>query len=421
MVGVNMSKKILKDLNSEIEELITQGEIKGYVTYDEINKIFTDDTVWSPDLEKFFSKLEEKDIEIHDDNKVSQMIADEEMKFEKVSSTDPIHIYLKEINQIPLLTPIEERRLSRQVEIDILKIKEIEIKTGLSERKLKELYNKWKSKEIKKNDLPPSLKKLPKKEIDKFLHTVDILESKIAAINRKFIESNLRLVVNVAKRYGHSKLSLLDLINEGNLGLIHAVNKYDYKEGFKFSTYAIWWIKQAITRAIAEQGRTIKIPVYMMETINRCIKTINNLSQKLNREPTLDEIAIKMNMPIAKVIEIINIAQEPISLETPVGTEGESELGDLIEDKEILPPSKAIFFNMLQKQIAEIVDTLPEKERLILKLRFGLDGLEPHTLNEVGKILGLTRERVRQLEKKILNKLRGMKITKQLHDFLVEE
>lgn len=416
-----MSKKILKDLNSEIEELIARGEVNGYVTYDEINKIFTDDTVWSPDLEKFFSKLEEKNIEIHDDSNVSQMIADEEIKFKKVSSADPIHVYLKEINQIPLLTPIEERKLSRQVEIDILKIKEIEIKTGLSERRLKELYNKWKSKEIKKNDLPPSLKKLPKKEIDKFLHTVDILESKIAAINRKFIESNLRLVVNVAKRYGHSKLSLLDLINEGNLGLIRAVNKYDYKEGFKFSTYAIWWIKQAIVRAIAEQGRTIKIPVYMIETINRCIKTINNLSQELNREPTLDEIATKMNMPIAKVIEIINIAQEPISLDTPVGSEGESELGDLIEDREILPPSKAIIFNMLQEQIAEIIDTLPEKERLILKLRFGLDGLEPHTLNEVGKILGLTRERVRQLEKKILNKLRGMKITKQLHDFLIEE
>jgi RNA polymerase primary sigma factor len=414
-----MSKKVLKDLNSEIEDLIARGEEKGYVTYDEINEIFTEDTVWSPYLENFFSKLEEKNIEIHDDGKVAEMISEEEMKFKKPN--DPIRVYLKEINQIPLLTPIEEKRLSRQIEIDRLRIKEIEIKTGLSERRLKQLYEKWKSKEIKKKDLPPSLTKLPKKEIDKLLHTVEVLENKIDAIKRKFIESNLRLVVNVAKRYGHGKLSFLDLINEGNLGLIRAVNKYDYKEGFKFSTYAIWWIKQAITRAISEQGRTIRIPVYMMETINRCIKTINSLSQELSREPTLEEIATKMKMPIAKVIEIINIAQEPVSLDTPVGTNGESELGDLIEDKETLPPSKAIFFSMLQEQIEEIINTLPEKERLTLKLRFGLDGLEPHTLEDVGKILGVTRERVRQMEKKILNKLRKMKITKQLHDFLIEE
>jgi len=414
-----MSKKVLKDLNSEIEDLIARGEEKGYVTYDEINEIFTEDTVWSPYLENFFSKLEEKNIEIHDDGKVAEMISEEEMKFKKPN--DPIRVYLKEINQIPLLTPIEEKRLSRQIEIDRLRIKEIEVKTGISERRLKQLYEKWKSKEIKKKDLPPSLTKLPKKEIDKLLHTVEVLENKIDAIKRKFIESNLRLVVNVAKRYGHGKLSFLDLINEGNLGLIRAVNKYDYKEGFKFSTYAIWWIKQAITRAISEQGRTIRIPVYMMETINRCIKTINSLSQELSREPTLEEIATKMKMPIAKVIEIINIAQEPVSLDTPVGTNGESELGDLIEDKETLPPSKAIFFSMLQEQIEEIINTLPEKERLTLKLRFGLDGLEPHTLEDVGKILGVTRERVRQMEKKILNKLRKMKITKQLHDFLIEE
>lgn len=413
-----MSKKILKDISAEIEELIAKGEEKGYVTYDEINEIFTEDAVWSPYLENFFSKLEEKKIEIHDDGKIAEVISDEEMKFKRPN--DPIRVYLKEINQIPLLTPIEERRLSRQIELDRLRIKEIEIKTGVSERRLKQLYKKWKSKEIKKKDLPTSLTKLPKKEIDKLLHTVEVLENKIDAIKRKFIESNLRLVVNVAKRYGHGRLSFLDLINEGNLGLIHAVNKYDYKEGFKFSTYAIWWIKQAITRAISEQGRTIRIPVYMMETINRCIKTINTLSQELSREPTLEEIATKMKMPIAKVIEIINIAQEPVSLDTPVGIEGESELGDLIEDKETLPPSKAIFFSMLQEQIEEVIDTLPERERLTLKLRFGLDGLEPHTLDEVGKVLGVTRERVRQLEKRILNKLRKMQITKQLHDFLLE-
>ncbi len=409
----------MKDINSEIEELITRGELKKYVTYDEINEVFTDDVIWSPYLEKFFSKLEEKNIEIHDDEKIAQMIADDEINFKKPN--DPISVYLKEINQIPLLTPIEERKLSRQIEIDQLRIKEIEIKTCVSKRRLKQLYEKWKSKEIKKKDLPSSLKKLPKKEIEQFLHTIDILENKIDTIKRKFIESNLRLVVSVARRYGHGKLSFLDLINEGNLGLIHAVNKYDYKEGFKFSTYAIWWIKQAISRSILEQSRTIRIPVYMMETVNRCIKTINNLLQELSREPTLDEIATKMKLPIAKIIEIINIAQEPVSLDTPVGIEGKSELGDLIEDKETLPPSKAIFFSMLQEQIEEIIDTLPERERLTLKLRFGLDGLEPHTLDEVGKVLGVTRERVRQLEQKILNKLRKMKITSQLHDFLIEE
>lgn len=414
-----MDKKVLKDINAEVAELIAKGEEKGYISYDEINEIFTEDAVWSPHLEEFFAKLEEKNIEIHDNGKISEMITDEEMRFKKPN--DPIHTYLKEINQIPLLTPVEERRLARQVEIDHLRIREIELKTGLSQRRLKQLYEKWKSKEMKKKDLPLSLKKLPRKEIDKLLHTIEILENKIDSVNRRFIESNLRLVVNIAKRYGYGKLGFLDLVNEGNLGLIRAVNKYDYKEGFRFSTYAIWWIKQAITRAIADQSRTIRVPVYMMETVNRCIKTINTLSQQLSREPTLEEIATKMKMPVAKVIELINIAQEPISLETPVGTNGENELVDLIEDKSALPQSKAIFFSMLQEQIREIVDTLPEKERLTLKLRFGLDGLEPHTLDEVGKVLGVTRERVRQMEKNILNKIRKMRITKQLHDFLVEE
>lgn len=414
-----MNKKVLKDLNFEIEELVARGEEKGYVTYDEIKEVFTDDVVWSPNLEKFFSKLEEKNIEIYDDGKIATMIVDEEIKLKK--TTDPINVYLKEIKQIPLLTPIEERRLNRQIEIDRLKIKEIEIKTGISARKLKELHDKWELKQIKKKELPPSLKKLPKKEIDTLLQLVNILENKIEAIKHKFIESNLRLVVNVAKRYAHGKLGLLDLINEGNLGLIRAVNKYDYKEGFRFSTYALWWIKQSILRAMSEQGRTIRIPVYMMETINRCLKIINTLSQELGREPTLEEIAAKMKLSVSKVIEIINIAQEPISLETPVGVEGENELGDLIEDKATLPPSKAIFFSLLQEQIQEIIDSLPEKERLTLKLRFGLDGLEPHTLDEVGKVLGVTRERIRQMEKKILNKLRKMKLTKQLHEYLIEE
>ncbi|MEW6607959.1 MAG: sigma-70 family RNA polymerase sigma factor [bacterium] len=415
-----MTKKVPKDLNTEIERLIAAGEEKGYVTYDEINEILTENDAWSPYLEKIFAKLEEKDIEIQDNGKMDEVVVEEEP--EEKTHVNPLTLYLKEINQIPLLTPIEERRLSRQIEIDQLKIKEIEIKSGLSERRLKELYNKWQLKEIRKSDLPPSLKKLPNKEIDKFLRTVEILENKIEVIKRKFIESNLRLVVNVAKRYAHHKLSLLDLINEGNLGLIRAVDKYDYKEGFKFSTYAIWWIKQAINRAILEQGRTIKVPVYMMETINRCLKTINKLSQDLGREPTLEEIGTKMKLPISKVIEIINITQEPISLETPIGIIGENELSELIEDKASLPPSKAIFFTMLQEQIQEIVDTLPEKERQLLKLRFGLDGLEPHTLTDIGRILGLTRERVRQLEKRILDNLRKKKITKQLYDdFLGEE
>ncbi|MEW6620398.1 MAG: sigma-70 family RNA polymerase sigma factor [bacterium] len=415
-----MTKKVLKDLNTEIERLIAAGEEKGYVTYDEINEILTENDAWSPYLEKIFAKLEEKDIEIQDNGKMDEVVVEKEP--EETTPVDPLKLYLKEINQIPLLTPIEERRLSRQIEIDHLKIKEIEIKSGLSERRLKELYNKWQLKEIRKSDLPPSLKKLPNKEIDKFLRTVEILENKIEVIKRKFIESNLRLVVNVAKRYAHHKLSLLDLINEGNLGLIRAVDKYDYKEGFKFSTYAIWWIKQAINRAILEQGRTIKVPVYMMETINRCLKTINKLSQELGREPTLEEIGTKMKLPVSKVIEIINITQEPISLETPIGITGENELSELIEDKASLPPSKAIFFTMLQEQVQEIVDTLPEKERQLLKLRFGLDGLEPHTLTDIGRILGLTRERVRQLEKRILDNLRKKKITKQLYDdFLGEE
>jgi RNA polymerase primary sigma factor len=191
-------------------------------------------------------------------------------------------------------------------------------------------------------------------------------------------------------------------------------------EGYRFSTYAIWWIRQTILRAISEQARTIRIPIYMVETINRCMRTIQTLSQQLGRDPELEEIAEKMHLPVAKVIELINIAQDPISLETPMGVDGESQLGDLIEDKETLSPAKASFLRMLQEKIKDILNLLSEKERMTLKLRFGLDGMEPHTLEEVGKILGLTRERARQIEKAALEKLRRMKISRELYDFLTE-
>ena len=277
---------------------------------------------------------------------------------EGVGTEDPVRMYLKEIGKIPLLSADEEIELAKRIEL------------GDEDAK------------------------------------------------QKLAEANLRLVVSIAKRYVGRGMQFLDLIQEGNLGLIKAVEKFDYTKGYKFSTYATWWIRQAITRAIADQARTIRIPVHMVETINRLIRVSRQLLQELGREPTAEEIAAKMDMPVDRVREIMKISQEPVSLETPIGEEEDSHLGDFIQDDHVAVPADAAAFTLLHEQLMEVLDTLTEREQKVLKLRFGLVDGRPRTLEEVGKEFNVTRERIRQIEAKALRKLRHPSRSKKLKDYL---
>ncbi len=275
-----------------------------------------------------------------------------------VAVEDPIRMYLKEIGKIPLLTPDEEIQLAKRME-----------------------------------------------EGDK-------------EAGKRLAEANLRLVVSIAKRYVGRGMQLLDLIQEGNLGLIKAVEKFDYRKGYKFSTYATWWIRQAITRSIADQARTIRIPVHMVETINRLIRTSRQLVQELGREPTTEEIAARMDLPVERVREISKISQDPVSLETPIGEEEDSHLGDFIQDENVMVPADQAAFTLLHEQLMESLDTLTDREQQVLRLRFGLDDGRPRTLEEVGKVFHVTRERIRQIEAKALRKLRHPSRSRKLKDYL---
>lgn len=277
---------------------------------------------------------------------------------EGISVEDPVRMYLKEIGKIPLLSTEQEIELAKRMELGDQEAKKI------------------------------------------------------------LAESNLRLVVSIAKRYVGRNMQFLDLIQEGNLGLIKAVEKFDYRKGYKFSTYATWWVRQAITRAIADQGRTIRIPVHMVETINRLVRTSRQLLQELGREPSVEEIAKRMDLPEERVREIMKIAQEPVSLETPVGEEEDSHLGDFIQDDQMLIPADAAAFTLLHEQLMEVLDTLSEREQKVLKLRFGLEDGRPRTLEEVGKEFNVTRERIRQIEAKAIRKLRHPSRSKKLKDYL---
>jgi RNA polymerase primary sigma factor len=281
---------------------------------------------------------------------------------EGISIDDPVRMYLKEIGKVPLLTADEEIEIAKQLE------------SGTDEEK--------------------------------------------EEAKRKLAEANLRLVVSIAKRYVGRGMLFLDLIQEGNLGLIKAVEKFDYTKGFKFSTYATWWIRQAITRAIADQARTIRIPVHMVETINKVIRVSRQLLQELGHDPSPNEIAAEMNMPVEKVREILKIAQEPVSLETPIGEEEDSHLGDFIPDEGASEPSEAASFTLLKEQLMDVLSTLTPREEKVLKLRFGIEDGRTRTLEEVGKEFNVTRERIRQIEAKALRKLRHPSRSKKLKDFL---
>ncbi len=357
-----------------IKELIEKGKKRGVLTYNEIMDSLQGTELTPEQIDDVYEKLAGLGIEVvqevtEDEKPLNSSAADndnppeEEVEVdlsipEGVGIDDPVRMYLKEIGRVSLLTPEQEVDLAKRME------------AGEDEAK------------------------------------------------RRLAEANLRLVVSIAKRYVGRGMLFLDLIQEGNLGLIKAVEKFDYRKGYKFSTYATWWIRQAITRAIADQARTIRIPVHMVETINKLIRVQRQLLQELGREPCPEEIAKEMNITEEKVREILKIAQEPVSLETPIGEEEDSHLGDFIEDHEARAPAEEASFTLLREQLDEVLKTLTDREQRVLRLRFGLDDGRARTLEEVGQTFGVTRERIRQIEAKTLRKLRHPSRSKKLKDYL---
>ncbi len=357
-------EKTLNDKKTAVLELVELGKKKGILSYKEIEETLSEFELDVKDIEKLYENLEAMGIElVKDFDKELQEIQTNEEEIdisvpEGIGLDDPVRMYLKDIGKVPLLTAEEEIRYAE------------------------------------------------------LMHEGDEVAKK------RLAEANLRLVVSIAKRYVGRGMLFLDLIQEGNLGLIKAVEKFDYTKGYKFSTYATWWIRQAITRAIADQARTIRIPVHMVETINKLIRVSRQLLQELGREPHVDEIAKEMNMSKERVREIMKIAQEPVSLETPIGEEEDSILGDFIPDSDAPAPSEMAAYTLLKEQLISVLDTLTPREAKVLKLRFGLDDGRNRTLEEVGKEFNVTRERIRQIEAKALRKLRHPSRSKKLKDYL---
>ena len=354
---------------AKLNELYELGKSKGKLTYKEIMNALMEMDMDPDQLDKVLETLEALGVEVVNEldpqpeaepatPEPAEKVEDDLSVPEGISIDDPVRMYLKEIGKVPLLTAEEEIEIAKRLE------------TGDEEAK------------------------------------------------KKLSEANLRLVVSIAKRYVGRGMLFLDLIQEGNLGLIKAVEKFDYRKGFKFSTYATWWIRQAITRAIADQARTIRIPVHMVETINKLIRVSRQLLQQYGREPTPEEIAKEMGISESKVREIIKIAQEPVSLETPIGEEEDSHLGDFIPDDDAPAPAEAASFALMKEQLLDVLDTLTPREEKVLRLRFGLDDGRQRTLEEVGKEFNVTRERIRQIEAKALRKLRHPSRSKKLRDFL---
>lgn len=363
-----MAEKKKEDLFNAIDELEKLGKKKGVVSMQAIQDRLSHFEVDSDFIDNFIEDLEAKDIRVTEDaadaEETPAKKEDEEVDLNDLSVppgikiNDPVRMYLKEIGRVDLLSAKDETELAKRIE------------QGDEEAK------------------------------------------------KRLAEANLRLVVSIAKRYVGRGMLFLDLIQEGNMGLIKAVEKFDYMKGFKFSTYATWWIRQAITRAIADQARTIRIPVHMVETINKLIRVQRQLLQDLGREPAPEEIAKEMELTPEKVREILKIAQEPVSLETPIGEEDDSHLGDFIEDQDAMAPQDAAAYELLKEQLEDVLDTLTDREENVLRLRFGLDDGRTRTLEEVGKVFGVTRERIRQIEAKALRKLRHPSRSKRLKDFL---
>mgnify|MGYP002564108003 FL=1 len=400
----------LKFQQKLIEILELGKKKKNMLEYQEIADFFKDLNLDPEKFEMVIDYLEQNGIDVlkisNDDDVDDDIILDEEdeVEVEKidlsvpegVSVEDPVRMYLKEIGKVPLLSADEEIELAQNMEDGAVAIEKINVLKGRLDG----------ASEEEKAEIKEEIKTL-QRDVDKG-----------ADAKKRLAEANLRLVVSIAKRYVGRGMLFLDLIQEGNLGLIKAVEKFDYKKGYKFSTYATWWIRQAITRAIADQARTIRIPVHMVETINKLIRVSRQLLQELGREPSPEEIAKEMNMPVERVREILKISQEPVSLETPIGEEEDSHLGDFIKDDNVPVPADAAAFTLLKEQLEEVLGTLTEREQKVLTLRFGLEDGRARTLEEVGKEFNVTRERIRQIEAKALRKLRHPSRSRKLKDYL---
>jgi RNA polymerase primary sigma factor len=428
----------------EAKELISaRGRERGFVTSEDLLESFPVEDLTPEQIEDFLTQIEEhlrnegiEVIEVPGEEFEGEMPAGIRLPREddilKAPTNDPVRMYLKEIGKVPLLTAAQEIDLAMRIEGGEFSTELIEAIDGQNKVDQKMFRRVTDSVvRIREHQLDPE-KRLrhegvgretisrtyrPKnrQETQEFLKRVE-RDGQLA--KKKLIEANLRLVVSIAKRYVGRGMLFLDLIQEGNLGLIRAVEKFDYSKGFKFSTYATWWIRQAITRAIADQARTIRIPVHMVETINKLVRVQRQLLQDLGREPLPEEIGQQMGVPAEKVREILKVSQEPVSLETPIGEEEDSHLGDFIEDSEAVVPIDAASFILLQEQLESVLHTLSEREKKVIQLRFGLLDGHPRTLEEVGREFGVTRERIRQIESKTLSKLRHPSRSQKLRDYL---
>ena len=391
----------------KLSDLIERGKKKGSLSSSELLDVLEGLDLGSEQMDKIYDTLENLGIDTAGEDYIPEMAEGEDPSLEAIEeipeeevvdpstmadsfgTDDPVRMYLKEIGKVNLLTSEEEIALAQKMDAG-----------NTAKEQLEEL-------EKIGDEVPEEVKK----ELNKLIREGERAKQKLA-------EANLRLVVSIAKRYVGRGMQFLDLIQEGNLGLIKAVEKFDYTKGYKFSTYATWWIRQAITRAIADQARTIRIPVHMVETINKVIRVSRQLLQELGHDPTPEEIAEEMNMPVERVREILKIAQEPVSLETPIGEEEDSHLGDFIPDEDASEPAEAASFTLLKEQLVEVLSTLTPREEKVLKLRFGIEDGRTRTLEEVGKEFNVTRERIRQIEAKALRKLRHPSRSKKLKDFL---
>ena len=396
----------------KLKSLLELGKKKrNILEYQEISDFFRDMNLDEEKMEKVLDFLEANKVDVlrisDGDDEDDDIILDDEdeVEVEKidlsvpegVSVEDPVRMYLKEIGKVPLLSADEEIELAQKMEAGSVAVEKIPL---LKER------------------LAETGDEQEKEEIQAEIKALQLDVDRGSDAKKRLAEANLRLVVSIAKRYVGRGMLFLDLIQEGNLGLIKAVEKFDYRKGYKFSTYATWWIRQAITRAIADQARTIRIPVHMVETINKLIRVSRQLLQELGREPTPEEIAEEMKMPVERVREILKISQEPVSLETPIGEEEDSHLGDFIKDDNVPVPADAATLTLLKEQLEEVLGTLTEREQKVLTLRFGLEDGRARTLEEVGKEFNVTRERIRQIEAKALRKLRHPSRSRKLKDYL---
>ena len=396
----------------KLKSLLELGKKKrNILEYQEISDFFRDMNLDEEKMEKVLDFLEANKVDVlrisDGDDEDDDIILDDEdeVEVEKidlsvpegVSVEDPVRMYLKEIGKVPLLSADEEIELAQKMEAGSVAVEKIPL---LKER------------------LAETGDEQEKEEIQAEIKALQLDVDRGSDAKKRLAEANLRLVVSIAKRYVGRGMLFLDLIQEGNLGLIKAVEKFDYRKGYKFSTYATWWIRQAITRAIADQARTIRIPVHMVETINKLIRVSRQLLQELGREPTPEEIAEEIKMPVERVREILKISQEPVSLETPIGEEEDSHLGDFIKDDNVPVPADAATFTLLKEQLEEVLGTLTEREQKVLTLRFGLEDGRARTLEEVGKEFNVTRERIRQIEAKALRKLRHPSRSRKLKDYL---